>query len=273
MTSGQKRRHSSTQESSQAGPSRREDRSHSGGSSSSQRTVTPSRAQDQRALARSEQAAAQLSSEDIKKLEQECARYLLFSAKKKIPVKRQDLQKCVFKEHSKLLPVVLEGAKKHLKSALSITVEEIDNGKNKYYLLKNILDLPEAQLLINTDKELPQYGLLIIILSLIHMADNSLEEPDLWETLGVMSVVKGEQHPEFGDPEKLINEFVKQMYLEKNKISVAKGQVWQYRWGLRAYHEIKMKDVLRFVATIYDVDIDVWKNQFSTHEGAPEGAT
>ena len=49
--------------------------------------------------------------------------------------------------------------------------------------------------------------------------------------------------------------------------------MWQYKWGLRAYHEIKMKDVLRFVASIYDVDIAVWKNQFNTHEGAPENAT
>jgi len=254
--------------------------SQSSGSGSGNRTSTPSRAgalnnstQDLRALARAEQAAAQLSPTDIKKLEEECARYLLFSAKKKIPVKKQDLVKAVFKEHSKLLPVVMEGAKKHLKSALSITVEEVDNGKNKYYLLKNMLDLPEAQLLINTDKDLPQYGLLILILSLIHMSDNALEEPDLWETLGMLNVVKGEQHTEFGDPDKLITEFVKQMYLEKNKINVAKGQVWQFKWGLRAYHEIKMKDVLRFTASIYDVDISVWTNQFSTHEGAPENAT
>ena len=39
-------------------------------------------------------------------------------------------------------------------------------------------------------------------------------------TTGHMSIVKGEQHPEFGDPDKLITEFVKQMYLEKNKVLV-----------------------------------------------------
>ena len=82
------------------------------------------------------------------------------------------------------------------------------------------------------------------------------------------SASRVEAHVDFGEPEKLLNEFVKQMYVEKQKVNTSKGVATIFKWGMRAYHEIKMTDILQLVASIYDVDVGVWKKQFSTHEGA-----
>ena len=81
---------------------------------------------------------------------------------------------------------------------------------------------------------------------------------------------RSETHVDFGEADKLLNEFVKQMYIEKHKLTTSKGLVTQLRWGMRAYHEVKMSDILLFVASIYDVDASVWKKQFSSHDGAME---
>ena len=84
---------------------------------------------------------------------------------------------------------------------------------------------------------------------------------------------RSQSHIDFGDVEKLMNEYCKQMFIEKSKVLSTKGQTIQFKWGARAYKEIRMMDVLRFCASIYDVDVDIWKKQFSRHLGAPENAT
>lgn len=87
-----------------------------------------------------------------------------------------------------------------------------------------------------------------------------------WITFSLYA--RSDSHVDFGDTEKLVNEFVRQMYVEKQKVTTSKGLVQQYKWGMRAYHEVRMTDILQFVASIYDVDVEVWKKQFSTHIGA-----
>ena len=111
---------------------------------------------DARALARSEQAAAQLSGTDIKKLEIDLARYLLFADKKNIPTKKQDIFKHVLKEQPRLLPKVLEGARKYLKETFDYSICEVEYNKSKYYLLKNNLELPELQQLTRPAHTLSQ---------------------------------------------------------------------------------------------------------------------
>ncbi|KAL5258407.1 hypothetical protein ACHWQZ_G009044 [Mnemiopsis leidyi] len=192
---------------------------------------------DARALARSEQAKAQLSATDVKKLEVELARFLLFADKKNIPTKKQDIIKHVLKEHSRLLPSVLEGARKYLKQTFDYSVCEVDHNKNKYYILRNNIVLPELQQLTRPTHALSQLALLTIILSMIHMANNALDESDLWDTLKILGIDKSETHVDFGETEKLLNEFVKQMYIEKHKLTTSKGLVTHLKWGMRAYHE------------------------------------
>lgn len=240
------------------------DDSQAGPSNANVSQLTP----DARALARSEQVAAQMSGTDLKKLEIDLARYLLFADKKNIPTKKQDIFKHVLKDQPRLLPKVLEGARKYLKQTFNFSVCEVEYNKNKYYLLKNNVELPELQLLTRPAHSHSQLALLTIILSMIHMANNALDEKDLWETLKILGIDRSESHVDFGETEKLVNEFVKQMYIEKQKVTTTNGVVVQLKWGMRAYHEVRMSDILQFVASIYDVDKDVWKKQFSTHDGA-----
>ena len=78
-------------------------------------------------------------------------------------MKKQDLVKAVFKEHSKLLPVVMEGAKKHLKSALSITVEEVSTRAEVtllFRLKEALLILENKSIMLNCIHETADYVIL-----------------------------------------------------------------------------------------------------------------
>ena len=73
-----------------------------------------------------------------------------------IPTKKQDIVKHVLKEHARLLPSVLEGARKYLKQTFDYSVCEVDHNKNKYYILRNNIVLPELQQLTRPTHALSQ---------------------------------------------------------------------------------------------------------------------
>ena len=64
--------------------------------------------------------------------------------------------KHVLKEHSRLLPSVLEGARKYLKQTFDYSVCEVEYNKNKYYILRNNIVLPELQQLTRPAHALSQ---------------------------------------------------------------------------------------------------------------------
>lgn len=196
----------------------------------------------------------------------EVVHYMLIMEQKKIPVKRMDINKHVLKDqHKGIYPVVMEKAKVKLKKVYGIELAEIQHGKQKAYILLNILDASEADDYIDSSSDEPKMGLLMVVLGLIFMSKGMMSEPNLWHTLKKLGINIDKKHDVFGDVKKLLTqEFVRQMYLEYSRIFNSDPPEFEFRWGARANKEISKRNVLEFVTKMYgkDMQVESWKSQY-----------
>eukprot|EP00761_Pharyngomonas_kirbyi_P000236 gb/GECH01000236.1/.p1 GENE.gb/GECH01000236.1/~~gb/GECH01000236.1/.p1 ORF type:complete len:266 (+),score=83.58 gb/GECH01000236.1/:1-798(+) len=83
-------------------------------------------------------------------------------------------------------------------------------------------------------------GLLSTILTLIHLNQEPISEISLWNHLNQLGIVHGTHHSEFGLPERVIENYVKQMYLERiEKPNHDTGEnIVLYQSGVRAEYEL-----------------------------------
>ncbi|XP_077185659.1 non-structural maintenance of chromosomes element 3 homolog isoform X2 [Paroedura picta] len=78
---------------------------------------------------------------------------------------------------------------------------------------------------------------------------------------------KEEKHKIFGDVKKLVtDEFVKQKYLEVNRLPHTEPPEFEFRWGPRAAKETSKKQILQFVAKIQGKDPTFWTSQYNEAE-------
>eukprot|EP00795_Rhopilema_esculentum_P002415 gene2415-18064_t len=70
----------------------------------------------------------------------ELVRYMLCQDKKKLPIKRPDINRNVLKEHVRCFQPIFEKAKEFLLNIFGIDVVESEVGKTKSYFLVNDLD-------------------------------------------------------------------------------------------------------------------------------------
>jgi len=106
-------------------------------------------------------------------------------------------------------------------------------------------------------------GLLMVIVSLIETKKNRLPEEELWKYLAKLNLHKGKYHQKFGLPEKVIQMFEKQLYIEKNKDELsmkkqdATGILYMFQRGSRLRKElINIDDILGFMANVTGFQID-----------------
>ncbi|KAL9654626.1 hypothetical protein ABK040_006688 [Willaertia magna] len=115
--------------------------------------------------------------------------------------------------------------------------------------------------------EQAQLGLLMVIISYIEMKKNRLTEEDLWKYLKKLNLSKGQFHPIFGQPEKLLQQFEKQFYIERNKDEIALKSLqaiggdittpYIYQRGTRLRKElIRPQCILHFMSDVTGVQID-----------------
>ncbi|XP_065067118.1 non-structural maintenance of chromosomes element 3 homolog isoform X2 [Rhopilema esculentum] len=142
----------------------------------------------------------------------ELVRYMLCQDKKKLPIKRPDINRNVLKEHVRCFQPIFEKAKEFLLNIFGIDVVESEVGKTKSYFLVNDLDTRNEDV-IPWSKEVKHSGLLMIIISLIYMSDGVVSDDILKRTLKQLGIRKDVNHKEFGDIEKTIQEFVKQTFM------------------------------------------------------------
>ncbi|KXJ16233.1 non-structural maintenance of chromosomes element 3 homolog [Exaiptasia diaphana] len=215
-----------------------------------------------------------LSGDELERKVSETVRYLLFSDRRKVPIKRADISKNVLKEYPRSFPQVMDLAKKKMQKVFGIIVEEIElTGKAKAYILVDGLECEKKNDLLEWGDESHRMGLLMVILSLIFMSENVISEAQLWHTLKKLGLQQKSEHPVFGDPEKLLSqEFVRQGYIEKKKI-VGDETSFEYRWGARAFKETSKMQVLEFVAKIYGTETSVWTAQMREIQQEQEEAT
>ncbi|XP_072287232.1 non-structural maintenance of chromosomes element 3 homolog isoform X2 [Pyxicephalus adspersus] len=191
----------------------------------------------------------------------ELVQYFLVRDQKKLPIKRADIIKNVVKEYKDVYPEILLRAKKTLQEVFGFQLVEIDT-KNHVYLLINRLERVEGDEMKMTD-DTAKLGLLTVILSLIFMKGNTIKESAVWEMLRQLRIEPGQRHDLFGDVKKLVtDEFVKQKYLEYNKIPHTDPMEYEFQWGVRALKETSKMRILEFVSKIQQRDSKYWESQY-----------
>lgn len=210
-----------------------------------------------------------LNKNELERKVNEMIRYILFSDKKKVGIKRQDLMKNVMKEHSKVFSGVLKEVKSRLEDVFGLELVEMctGDGKSRGFILINKIEKlfeDEVSTLLDTEEDSVKMGLLLLVSSIVFMNEGALTEISLWHFLGKFGVLKDSEHDVFGSAEKLISqEFVKQNYLERQKVQGAEGPTWQYNLGPRLSQELSKRKILEFVSEVYGVgSIKDWKTHY-----------
>ncbi|NXH34144.1 NSE3 protein, partial [Myiagra hebetior] len=182
----------------------------------------------------------------------ELVQFLLVKDQKKIPIKRTEMMKKViqeYKNHKDVYSDIVNRAGRTLQEVFGLQLVEMDTKQHTYILVNN---LPHAEgNYLCRDKEKEKMGLLLVILSFIFMKGNLVKDSALWEFLNLLRVYPGKQHRVFGDVRKLVmDEFVRQKYLEATQIPLTDPPEFKFQWGPRAEKETSRKDVLNFVAKV-----------------------
>ncbi|XP_028923571.1 non-structural maintenance of chromosomes element 3 homolog isoform X2 [Ornithorhynchus anatinus] len=199
----------------------------------------------------------------------ELVQYLLVKDQKKLPIKRADILRNVIKEYKGVSSEIVKGAGQVLEKVFGLHLKEIDQ-KNHVYIIVNMLERLEGDNM-RVDDNTAKMGLLMVILSLIFMKGSATNESVIWETLRKLRVDTRERHEVFGDVKKLVTEeFVRQKYLEYNRIPHTEPVEFEFQWGARATKETTKMQVLNFVAKIQKKDPKSWTVQYSQ---ATEGAS
>ncbi|XP_070193563.1 non-structural maintenance of chromosomes element 3 homolog isoform X2 [Littorina saxatilis] len=236
-----------------------------GASTSSQ--MAPPLSQTQQSQA--EKVAATMDRTELNKKVEELVQYLLIMDQKKLPIKKQDINKMVMKDASRALPVVIKKASERLSQVFGIKVVELQDKFKGSYILVN--DLETHDVVMWPELDSAKTGLLTVILSTIYMSGNVIQDGELWHGLKNLGIDPDIIHETFGDVKKLVTqEFVKQAYLEFTKLPNAEQPVFEVRWGQRAKLETTKLQILKFVSLMYSKDPSQWTSQYQDAKDATE---
>jgi len=207
----------------------------------------------------SQKLAQSMSKSDLQRLVNDVLHYILKVDSKKYSIKRQDIVKQVLKEHSKAYDLVMTDVTKKLNDIFGIKIIEVE-GKKGQYIMSNTLKINEENSHVQLSMaEYEKQGLLTIILALIFMNGNVATEEVMNNFLMDLGVLPQEND---GD-KKTLQDFVRMLYLEKNRIETSDPAAYEYRWGPRAHMEISKTDILQMVCKIYgDMKPEQWTQQY-----------
>ncbi|XP_008820968.1 melanoma-associated antigen B10 [Nannospalax galili] len=176
--------------------------------------------------------------------------YLLYKYQEKEPITKAEIMKNIIQTYKNHFPEILRKASDHIELVFGLEVKEVDPKRSAYVLI-NKLDL-ECGTTVNDKRGMPVTGLLMTVLGVIFTKNNCASEEQVWEVLNIMGVYEGRKHFIFGDVKKvLIDDFVRQKYLEYQQVPNSDPPCYQFLWGPRAYAETSKMKVLKFFAKIH----------------------
>jgi len=128
------------------------------------------------------------------------------------------------------------------------------------------VDLKDRLKEFQKDADAVHYGLLMVILSLIETHAGHLKEDQLYDYLGQLGLSRETPHPIFGDLDKTIESFVKQLYLERERDDIAtqeemgvgsarRKNKYIYVPGTRLEKELEKRAVLDYMADLCDKEL------------------
>lgn len=244
-----------------------------------------SQAPASQALSQAQKTIASMDRGEKEKRLNDLVQYLLVMDQKKIPIKKQDINKHVLKEFSKAFPVMIKLAADKLRNVFGIELVPLDDKLKGSYILVNKIDVDtddqEQAGGFNpvewSDEDNASTGLLMVILSLVFMNGKVMQDSQLWHVLKKLGVDQDCQHEFFGDVKKLVStEFVRQGYLEFTRQPNSDPPVFDVRWGQRAQKELPLRYCLQFVSQLYEKEPEVWTSQWQMvmeQEGMTNGAS
>jgi len=229
--------------------------------------------QSQVTMSQAQKSAQELPADDLDRKVKAIVRMALFHERQRTTLKREEISKNVLKDTPRIFAYVFNAAQEKLRQVFGLELVELPvkdkkvvpgkkqpttmaSGTSKQYVLRNLLKA-EVNQLINWRDELPKMGLLYVILSLILMSgDHVLTEESLWHHLKTLRVYKDKDHPLFGEPDKIITQYVKENFIVKNKVVTNNQETFEFRWGPRARVEVSAESIVEFISEIYGEEAD-----------------
>ncbi|XP_036448200.1 necdin-like 2 [Colossoma macropomum] len=191
----------------------------------------------------------------------EVVQFILIKDQKKIPIRRADIAKHVIKEYKALYQDIMKRADRTFEQVFGLKLVEIDSKNHIYILVNKLQPVPGEPISMCPGN--PKTGLLFVILSIIFMKGGTVKENVVWNTLKKLRVDVGEKHEDFGDVKKvIIDEFVRQKYLEYVRIPHTDPLEFEFRWGQRAEKEVSKMKMLEFIGELHNQEPQSWTQQY-----------
>jgi len=221
-----------------------------------------------------------ISDQEKEKLVGDLMRYILFLDRQKLPLRKDDIASKITKDYKgkDLTNSILKTAQEKFKTIFGFDLIEVPkitkprgsdrraarnvtskSENSKIYVLKNIIH-DKALNIVNTEDKEPKMGLVMLILALIFVNNNSLPEDIMWHLLSTLGISKEDKtHPHFGDVQNYIEHtLTKELYLVRQKMSNQNNTVPSYEFivGPRALVEVDKPNILKFISMMYGEEID-----------------
>ncbi|KAI8875054.1 MAGE protein, partial [Backusella circina FSU 941] len=223
---------------------------------------------------------------EVDRLVKAVVRYALACEFNRKIIRRDDLNKKVLKDKTRLFHTVMSKAKTKLRIVFGMTLAELPvtkslshtqmaatqtqtqvsqrggvtgsggGGSSGTYILQNILkeDYNEPQIINRSDDEYIKTGILYVVLGIIFANENQMLGAELYSHLDRLHVTQASTTHDARD--ELISEFIKQKYLIKTKINEQQGDEPEYifSWGPRAKVELPEQNIVEFMTSFYTLD-------------------
>uniref|UniRef100_A0A671DWD2 MAGE domain-containing protein n=2 Tax=Rhinolophus ferrumequinum TaxID=59479 RepID=A0A671DWD2_RHIFE len=174
--------------------------------------------------------------------------FLLNKYKMNELMKKADMLKVIHKRYRKEFPEILGKASEKLDLVFGLEVKEVKPNSQSYTLVCNTDDNGGGSL--SSAWRFPTKGILMPLLGVIFLNGNRASKEEVWEFLNFLGIYDGKRHFIFGEPRKLIEDLVKEKYLECRQVPNSDPPSFEFLWGSRAYAETTKMRVLEFFSKI-----------------------
>ncbi|KAL1921133.1 uncharacterized protein VTP21DRAFT_10849 [Calcarisporiella thermophila] len=213
-----------------------------------------------------------LSDEDVDRMANDLVRLALCCEYRHVNIKRDDINKKVLKEYSRSFKIVFDAANQKLQEVFGFELVELPPRETRHkkgvetrpnpvraYVLRNTLSLKsdaDRRLIKWTEEQENQMGMLMVILSLIYVHNQAISEELLHHYLGrFVPDANADIERTRGEIDAMLNMFVKQGYIDREKHSLISGaeerDAMLYRWAPRSKVLVPEEKIVEFIAEIY----------------------
>ncbi|KAI4545548.1 hypothetical protein MG293_005814 [Ovis ammon polii] len=186
--------------------------------------------------------------------------FLLLKYQMKQPVTKADMMKVFIYKCEVHFPEILQRASECIEMLFGLDLKEVDPFNHCYVLFIKLGLTYDG--MMHGEAGVPKTGILILILGVIFMKGNCATEEEVLEVLNVTRICSGRKYFFFGELKQLIKDFVREGYLEFQKVINADHWQSEFLWGPRAYAETTKMKILEFLAKVNGTDPSSFPSQY-----------